>query len=154
MKSTYIEETATSNEKKLIKKKLKHTTRRDLASLLAEGKASEKKDIEDGCGTEDAIKNVEEKNNPAFVKRNKLTLQVRVYLPKKEKEKIGRRLDLLRSQGWKTKISLDHFPHRLGTGAWGEESSGHGSSKWDPRNPGSMRHGCLKETDSGSSNSL
>ena len=39
------------------KKKFKHARRRDLASLLAEGKASEKKDTKDGCGKEDAIKN-------------------------------------------------------------------------------------------------
>ena len=37
-------------KKVLIKKFLKHATRRDLASLLAEGKASGKKDIEDGVG--------------------------------------------------------------------------------------------------------
>ena len=58
--------------------------------MLAEGKASEKKDTKDGCGKEDAIKNGGGGGGgvqTAFVERNKLTLQTRKYFPKQEKEK-------------------------------------------------------------------
>lgn len=58
----------------------------------------------------------------------------------RKKDKMGevRSLAVARME---IKVSLDPFFHCLGIGARVEESSGHWSSKWDPRNPGSTGRG-------------